>query len=168
LQSGEVFAGCEGKIFYLRMTGDVRLTWSVSLEDYCRHVFQTQAIELVLIDLCQVKNLDSTTLGILAKIAIAAKADLGRMPEIYLQDADIERLLMSMGFSAIFVLHKSMPPLVPQLPRLPLLDASASEMQETVIDAHRTLMDMNKQNRDQFESLVSTLKSDRDKSGPAS
>jgi anti-anti-sigma regulatory factor len=159
LQSGEVFAGCEDKTFYLRMTGDVRLTWSVSLEDYCRHVFQTQAIEFVLIDLCQVKNLDSTTLGILAKIAIAAKADLGRMPEIYLQDADIERLLMSMGFNAIFV---------PQLPRLPLLDASASEMQETVIDAHRTLMDMNKQNSDQFESLVSTLKSDRDKSGPAS
>jgi hypothetical protein len=29
-------------------------------------------------------------------------------------------------------------------------------------------MDMNKQNSDQFESLVSTLKSDRDKSGPAS
>ena len=107
MQSGEVFAGCEDKTFYLRMTGDVRLTWSVSLEDYCRHVFQTQSIEFVLIDLCQVKNLDSTTLGILAKIAIAAKADLGRMPEIYLQDADIERLLMSMGFNAIFVLHKS-------------------------------------------------------------
>ena len=76
--------------------------------------------------------------------------------------------MITMGFNAIFVLHNSMPPLVPQLPRLPLLDASASEMQETVIDAHRTLMDMNKQNSDQFESLVSTLKSDRDKSGPAS
>lgn len=168
MQSGEVFAGCEDKTFYLRMTGDVRLTWSVSLEDYCRHVFQTQSIEFVVIDLCQVKNLDSTTLGILAKIAIAAKADLGRMPEIYVQDADIERLLMSMGFNAIFVLHNSMPRLLPRLTRLPLLDASASEMQETVIDAHRTLMAMNKQNSDQFESLVSTLKSDRDKSGSAS
>ncbi|MBT8149161.1 MAG: anti-anti-sigma factor [Pseudomonadales bacterium] len=162
MQSGEVLAGCVEQIFYLRFTGDVRLPWCVSLEDYCNHVLQNKAVDSLLVDLSQSENLDSTTLGILAKIGIAAKSKLGSVPSIYLDDAGIERLLASMGFTAIFNVYRLPPPALPQLPVLPILDVVEDEMQDSVIDAHRALMQMNQRNSEQFESLVETLEQSRD------
>jgi len=162
LQSGEVLAGCVEQIFYLRFTGDVRLPWCVSLEEYCNHVLQNKVVDSLLVDLSQSQNLDSTTLGILAKIGIAAKSKLGSEPSIYLEDSGIERLLASMGFSAIFSVHRSPPPALPNLPVLPILDAAEDQMQDSVIDAHRALMRMNRRNSEQFESLVETLEHSRD------
>ena len=166
MQNGEVLAGCVDQIFYLRFTGDVRLPWCVSLENYCTHVLQNLPVRSMLIDLSQSDNLDSTTLGILAKIGIAAKRRLNRAPDIYVEDRGIERLLASMGFAAIFTVHRAPPPAQPQLPVLPILDAPDAEMQDSVIDAHRALMQMNQHNTDQFKSLVKTLEDSRDKTDP--
>ncbi|MBT8138508.1 MAG: anti-anti-sigma factor [Gammaproteobacteria bacterium] len=160
--SGKVLAGCVGDIFHLRLTGDVRLPWCVTLENYCDYVFQKKEISSMRIDLCGAENLDSTTLGILAKIGQTASAKLGSKPEIFLTDSSIQRLLLSMGFEALFNITASAPDSVPDLPVLPLGETEESDIQDSVIDAHRALMDMNKQNTRQFENLVDTLERARD------
>lgn len=162
MHSGKVLAGCKAQVFYLRFTGDVRLPWCVTLEDYCSYVLQNKEVDALLVDLSGAANLDSTTLGILAKIGQAALQKLGSKAEIYLHDSSIQRLLQSMGFDALFSMHLEAPPSAPDLPVLPLGDCDEDEIKESVIDAHRTLMDMNQRNTRKFQDLVETLERTRD------
>lgn len=168
MHSGKVLAGCVSQVFHLRFTGDVRLPWCVTLENYCNYVLQNEQVRSLVVDLSSAANLDSTTLGILAKIGQSARRRLGSKPDIYLSDSSIHRLLVSMGFEALFAMHMSAPPSRPELPVLPLGESEESAVQDSVIDAHRALMDMNQHNTRQFENLVETLERARDGEPPES
>ncbi|MGB5325366.1 MAG: hypothetical protein WBN40_08095 [Pseudomonadales bacterium] len=168
MHSGKVLAGCDDQVFYLRFTGDVRLSWCLILESYCSYVLEHEDVTSMVIDLSAAVNLDSTTLGILAKIGQAARKRFDAKADIYLQDEGIQRLLLSMGFTQLFALHLAPPPRTPSLPVLPLGDSEEADIQDSVIDAHRALMEMNKQNTRKFQSLVETLERAREGEPPSS
>jgi anti-anti-sigma regulatory factor len=141
----------------LRFVGDVRLTLCASIEDYVDQMLEDPNFSSVWVDLCDAEGIDSTTLGQLAKLALAVKARYGFRPAIFCCDAGINRLLMSMGLDRLFEMHEKTCCATGCSQMIPMVPGSEDSVREKVLDAHRVLMGVSPENRARFSELVSTL-----------
>lgn len=158
--SGTIYAGAIENILVLRFHGDVRLVWCVALEEYCSKIFSRGAIDRFYVDLSVADNLDSTTLGVLAKLGLLAKQKLGAEAELFYSSEDIERLVRCMGFSRVFKIVAEGQAISIDESSLEVLDYSdccENVMRDSVIDAHKTLMDISDDNKEKFQGLVDSL-----------
>lgn len=163
---GQVFYHKSNATFALKLIGDVRLTWCVTLEKFCAESMtesrlnndaSSQAVTTVFIDLTESENLDSTTLGILAKLGMMMKKDFGISPKLYSVSEAIGRLIQTMGFAQVFQLEKCLPPESLEYQLLDLLECDDDDVADTVLEAHQTLSNIHEGNRLEFESLIETL-----------
>jgi hypothetical protein len=111
----------------------------------------------VWVDLCEAEGIDSTTLGLLAKLAIEAKEKFGFTPAIYSCNTGINRLLKSMGFQRLFDLHEEMCATVEFGREIPMVPGTEQAVREKVVEAHRVLMDLSDDNKARFKDLMAAL-----------
>ena len=161
MQSGKILVAEQSGAFMLKLIGDVRLSFCSALDDFLERMFTTPNFASVMIDLTEAENIDSTTLGQLAKIAINAKRRFKLLPIILSTNPDITRVLSAMGFERVFDIRQECLTTREQLADLPLIADSESGVREQVIEAHRVLMGMNDQNHAQFKELVCALEASR-------
>ncbi|MBQ0746744.1 MAG: anti-anti-sigma factor, partial [Marinobacter sp.] len=70
---------------------------------------------------------------------------------------DITRIVTSMGFDKIFIIVREPASRIEELEEIPVLRASEQDVRDRVLAAHKVLMGLNKQNRDEFKNLVRAL-----------
>lgn len=163
MQDGSIYSAFVDGSFVLKFVGDVRLTLCASLDCHLEKVLANLDVKEILIDLTQTEGVDSTSLGLIAKLSIKAKQlGLGK-PALVSTNSDITRILYTMGFDHIFILLEELPLSVRELQQLPLVQESVDEMRERIISAHRVLMALNETNREAFKDLVATLESVEEK-----
>jgi anti-anti-sigma factor len=157
---GRILVGDHDGVYVLLFQGDVRLTLCTAVDAFLDRMFQDAGFKSVLVDLGETESIDSTSLGLLAKLSIQADRRFGYRPTLISTQADITRILVTMGLDDVFNLVRE--PLVhdEQLGELPCQAASEAEIRERVLEAHRILMDMNESNRTAFQDLVTTLESE--------
>jgi len=159
MQPGQILVASETGVYVIKMLGDVRLTLCMSFDDFIDGMFSDPDFCSVMFDLGEVQAIDSTTLGLMAKISILGRERKGVTPIIYSACASIDRLLDSMGFSDIFdIVHEADIPTSINRP-LPASDLQEADVKEKVIEAHRILMELNDANRETFKDLVNILES---------
>ncbi len=157
MSDGRVLAASENGAYVLRLEGDVRLTLCASIEDYVDSMLSDPQFSSVWVDLCDAEGIDSTTLGQLAKLALAVDDRFGFKPAIFCCDPGINRLLQSMGLDRLFVMHEKTCCATGCSQMIPMVPGSEDDVRERVLEAHRVLMDMSDDNRARFADLVSTL-----------
>lgn len=157
MQTGKLLSAKSQHTYILKLVGDVRLTLCCTLDKLFEQVFNDNDINSIVIDLSRADNLDSTTLGLLAKIAVKASVKGLGQPSIISSNRDITLLLESMGFRQYFIILDH--PLTSQedLQEVPQLAGSESHIRSQVLDAHLTLMSMNEHNKEAFKSVVQAL-----------
>jgi len=143
--------------YVIKMSGDVRLTLCATIDEYLESMFANDNFCEVIVDLTEVDGLDSTTLGLMAKLALRSRQVSGRVPILFSPNASITRLLHSMGFESIFIIREEQADKDEQLATLPELKVDEQNIRRRVIAAHRTLMGLNEKNQQAFASLVNTL-----------
>jgi len=161
MQPGKILVAHQGGTFVIKLSGDVRLTFCTTLDEFFDRMFAEPNFSSVIIDLCEAENIDSTTLGQLAKLAITAKRTHRLMPVVLSTNPNITRILTSMGFERVFDIRQQRPQTDEQLAELPAVAGSETAVRDTVVEAHRVLMGMNENNRAQFHELVCALESNR-------
>ncbi|MFK7830575.1 MAG: STAS domain-containing protein [Congregibacter sp.] len=157
MTEGQVLAARENGAYVIRLVGDVRLTLCASIEDYVESMLGDPEFSSVWVDLCDAEGIDSTTLGQLAKLALAVHERYEFRPALYSQNASINRLLGSMGLDQLFEMHASACAAAHCNQSIPMVPGSEDAVREKVIEAHRTLMDVSDSNRKRFSELVATL-----------
>ncbi len=157
MDGGRISAASDHGAHLLRLEGDVRLIMCTALDEYFDRIFSDPDFVSVWVDVTDATGLDSTTLGMLAKLAIRTKELYGFKPAIFSCDPGINRLLKTMGFSQLFELHSEACSSPDSTVEIPAVSASEDQVKQKVIEAHRTLMGMSQSNRDAFEDLVRTL-----------
>ena len=140
----------------LKLEGDVRLVMCTALDEYFERMFAEPDFLSVWVDVTEATGLDSTTLGMLAKLAINTETQFGFKPAIFSCDPSIDRLLPAMGFGQLFEVRSERCD-VECCRDLPARNASEEEVRLKVIEAHRALMGLNEDNHAAFHSLVMTL-----------
>jgi anti-anti-sigma factor len=143
----------------LKFLGDVRLTLCPALDQYLDNIFNSRHFKTILIDLTETQGIDSTSLGMLAKMSIRMKKQMGFVPTLVSVNDNITRVLLSMGFEKVFVLVKHLDEDPEPMQELAEGDFSDLSVQQKVLEAHRTLMGMNQKNRQEFKNLVDVLES---------
>ncbi|SIQ11601.1 STAS domain-containing protein [Marinobacterium stanieri] len=161
MSDGAIYYACRDGHYVLKFAGDVRLTLCSTIERHLDSVLQRDDITDTLVDLTETENIDSTSLGLIAKLAI--KADKKGMPQPTLVSTrdDITRILMSMGFDRVFVLVPELPADRCELKQVPFVQESEDEVRSRILDAHKVLSDLNDSNREAFKDLVATLENCR-------
>ena len=143
--------------YWLKLVGDVRLTLCATIDLYVESMLSAPDFASVLIDLREAEGLDSTTLGLLAKLAIGCRERIGVAPTILIADDNVKRILESVGFDRIFDIRRSLPETDAGLAELPMIRAGEDEVKQRVIAAHRVLMGLNEENRAAFRDLMAAL-----------
>jgi anti-anti-sigma regulatory factor len=157
MQQGRILAASHDGSYVIRLVGDVRLTLCSTIDDYFQHMYEDPNFASVWVDLCEAEGIDSTTLGLLAKLALKIKDKFGFEPAIYSCDPGINRLLKSMAFHRLFDLHEEACSNPENIAEIPTVQGSEESVKNKVIEAHRVLMDISEDNRERFKDLVTAL-----------
>ena len=152
-----MLAASDSGAYVIRLVGDVRLTLCASIEDYVECMLNDPVFGSVAVDLCDAEGIDSTTLGQLAKLALAVDNRFGFKPAIYSCEPGINRLLGSMGLDRLFEIIESPCFGASCDEPIPTVPGTENDVRERVLEAHSVLMGVSDENRSRFSELVDTL-----------
>lgn len=154
---GDILYAFQDGHYVLKFIGDVRLTLCSTIDQHLRDILERDDVTDTLVDLTETVNIDSTSLGLIGKLAVkSAKFDMPK-PTIVSTNPDVTKILMAMGFDQVFLLLDEMPTNCQDLAKVPFVQESDDQVKARIIDAHRVLIDLNEQNRDEFKDLLSAL-----------
>ncbi|WP_257287768.1 MULTISPECIES: STAS domain-containing protein [unclassified Endozoicomonas] len=157
MTTGKILFAKNDGTYVLKLVGEVRLTLCSSLEQMINEPDFTS----VIIDLTDTDTIDSTSLGLLAKLSIQTKKNLGLVPVIISTKDDITRILLSMGFDRVFVIVKELEGYEKLNLNMHDIACDGNLEQPTqvrqVLDAHKVLMGLSEENREAFSELVKQL-----------
>lgn len=143
--------------YVLKLIGEIRVPICATLDGFIEMLFNDTQLNSVLIDLSETHVIDSTALGLLAKIAIQSRKRLNQKPCIISPRPDISRVLDSMGFEKVFNIVHEAPVKSPRMSEVPNVTCSQGDACGRVLEAHRILMEMNEKNRETFRDVVAAL-----------
>ncbi|MCX2982075.1 anti-anti-sigma factor [Halieaceae bacterium IMCC14734] len=155
--NGRILAAEHEGAYALKMVGDVRVSLCSTIDDYLERMFSAPDFDSVVVDLCSAEGIDSTTLGLLARLALRAREQYSFKPVIYSCDAGINRLLQSMAFGKLFDIRHETCDEPDHIAEVPTVAGDEAAVKAKVIEAHRALMDLSEENRQRFEDLMVVL-----------
>lgn len=157
MRPGQILVADHAGVYIIKMTGDVRLTLCISFDQFIDSMLAAPDFSSVLFDLSEAEAVDSTTLGLMAKISLLAQEKRDIVPVILATNASIKRILDTMGFADIFKIVSRLD--VDMEPEKPLstIECGEQEVKEKVLEAHKILMGLNEKNRETFKNLVNML-----------
>ena len=159
MNGGKILVAKKKGVYVLKFVGDVRLTLCTALDIFLERMMADPELNAVFIDLSDTEGIDSTSLGFIAKIAIATQKLCNWKPTVISVQPDITRILMSMGFDAVFNIIDTRIDEATSLDELPLVESSEEQIKDKVLEAHKILMGLNDSNKEKFQELVTMLES---------
>ena len=145
-----------------KIIGEVRAQSCISLDKLLARIEQQENVTGALVDLTETIFIDSTVLGILAKLGLKLRQIHHVQAVMLSTNPDISTLANSMGLGQVFVILNYCGD--PSICTKALIDDNVnhSTMLCTVLDAHKTLMKLNENNQNMFEPLVKQLEKQQD------
>ncbi len=145
-----------------KLIGEVRAQSCISLDKLLHKLEQHPNVVGAMVDLTQTTFIDSTVLGVLAKLGLKLKQTHKIQAVMLSTNPDITTLANSMGLGQVFVILNYCGD--PQICTRALVEENIthSAMLNTVLDAHKTLMQLNQSNQNMFEPLVKQLEKEQE------
>lgn len=168
MEPGKILIAESGGNYLVKLVGYVRLTLCTSLNCYIEGIFKSHDASSgpdnaknVLIDLCDTEGLDSTTLGLLAKLAIHCQREFKLKPLLFCANPGIVRELEVMAIDSYFdiIAEPCGESCAAQngLRELPETDSKPDAVRDQVLDAHRLLVELNPACEEDFADLIHSL-----------
>ena len=162
---GKVLFAKQNDVHVLKFVGDVRVTLGPTLSNFLNDIGQQKNQKSIVIDLTDTTNIDSTSLGLLAKISLRCQEALNVKPTMVSTNEDVNRILASMGFEKVFVIIDQEITDGIELGELPTHIVSEVALREQVLEAHKVLMSLNAKNHASFCDLVEALEREQRNEG---
>lgn len=158
---GHVTHAARDGVHVLRYFGTVNYTLAPGLQRFLEAIMHEGSIAGLIFDLSAAESLDSTNLGLMARANEEMRGAGAKSSVIISSNEDIDGVLRSMGFDQSFEVVPSShaPPALGDAP-VDSEPCSASELQRTMLDAHRALMRLSEAGRLEFEPVVACLERD--------
>ncbi|HOE66678.1 MAG TPA: STAS domain-containing protein [Candidatus Hydrogenedentes bacterium] len=163
MDNGEVYYTQHERLVVLKFVGQIRYTMgssyrvSASLDAFLDELFAKKNFDNILIDLTQTESIDSTNLGLLARVAKFSQENLGRQATIISTNDDINAVLESVAFDRVFLILRDPHDPKSAFETVPDRADRAKELARLILDAHKTLMEIAETNQDKFRKVVEIL-----------
>ncbi|NML13611.1 STAS domain-containing protein [Azohydromonas caseinilytica] len=156
-----ILHACRDGIHVLRLLGEVRYPLAPALDAYLRRLFDGPAPAGFVIDLSATDAIDSTHLGLLARLSTRLRQAGAPRATIVSTRPDITEVLLSMGFDEEFQLVGEDGRIGPAAgaEAVPAGEGEPDEaaLNRTLLDAHRALIELSERNREAFADVVAQL-----------
>ncbi len=159
MADGMVYYAERDGVCVIRFEGAISYTLGPALDHFLDDLFARGERSTILVDLTATESIDSTGLGLLARIANFVRRRDGTKPVLFSVRPDINAVLSSICLDDVFVLCDRIPDVAADQ-ALPAGDPTETELAQTVLDAHRLLCEMNDANRATFQSVVDAFERD--------
>ena len=154
MSTSKVYYAENAGIHGLKYVGHIRYTIGASLDKFIKSLFDGPRPEGFMVDLTETKTIDSTNLGLLARIAKLMKQCGAPKVTLVSTNEDINTLLFSIGFDEVFDIVDETGHVMTDSQELGLQEDTGPEMAQTVLNAHRTLMSINEDNKARFQDVI--------------
>lgn len=151
--------------WFLKLGGDLRHPLGPALNTLLDRAFADPDYSGFLIDVSEAENIDSTCLGILARIGIRAGQMGGARPTILGAGADLREVLEAVCFDKIFHLSDADGTAPQGLEPVTELAAEEELLLTLILEAHRHLCDLDSRNQAVFRDLLEILERDAGQRG---
>jgi anti-anti-sigma factor len=145
----------------LRYFGRVDYMLATSINRFADRMIENGHVGGLVFDLTEAENLDSTNLGLLARIAERVKTAGGGRSVIVSTSDNINCVLRSMCFDQIFdIVTDPTNFSIDGEGEIAPEPQSQEDLLHTMLDAHRTLVSLSEADRLQFQDVVACLESE--------
>ncbi|MAM70773.1 MAG: anti-anti-sigma factor [Gammaproteobacteria bacterium] len=158
MNSGKILAAEYDRIPVLKLVGDVRVLMSSTIDNYFHTLYSRAILDAMIVDLSETRGIDSTALGLLAKMAIQLRNRFNVKPSIISTNPDITKILKGMSFDIIFDIVEEPFAEEAEFGELNPISEPDEAIKKKVIVAHQALMTLSEENKLEFQDLVSALK----------
>lgn len=148
-------------IYVVKLTGDVRFSECAGLDELLNQVFEKADFDGFVIDLTEADLIDSTTLGVLSRVAIYFRQHMGYRPIILYQSADIGKTLKSVSFDSAFALH-CLGGINDSMSHCPSIKEEEQSVAKRVLKAHENLIELDEKNQSTFQDVVELMQKECD------
>jgi anti-anti-sigma factor len=156
-QTGRVLHAVHEGVHVLRFVGEVRHPLAPALELFLERLLKARPDRLI-IDLGETRIIDSTCLGLLARLALRLRGQGLARASVVSPRPDITEVLRSMSLDRLFDVTGEMPPGPLDESELATPPGHDDDtLIATMLGAHRTLMALSEHNRLQFRDVVEML-----------
>lgn len=147
---------------FVQVSGRASFQNSEDLKSFCTSALDNSEIKTISINMSACEGMDSTFMGILTMISLTARQKSTPVEMVNTTDYCLE-LLTQLGLKPMFdFVEKD-----EEVETLEILDDSQDMTQEqhsvNVLKAHETLIEVNEDNRSEFQDIVNFLKADQSK-----
>jgi anti-anti-sigma factor len=154
---------CDGTLV-LRLSGPIRYGAALALRGCVDELLAGEDHGGLLIDLRDVDAIDSTGMGLLARVGRTSLQRRGRRAVIACPDNDVATTLRSAAFDELFVMLDAYPfddddGTFTEVP-LDGLGEGPSELGWIILDAHRDLSSVSERNREAYADVIAALEAD--------
>jgi len=160
-KQGKLLAAEHKGLFFVKLTGNVRVTLCETINQLLNRIFKRPDVTSVMVDITEAEGLDSTTLGLLAKLAIRARQKFSLVPIMLSRSGDTDRIVHIMGLDQVYRIVYNENDLLIQCTELSHAHDKAHDCHRKylslVLEAHQLLSTLSKDNRKKFRDLIESL-----------
>jgi anti-anti-sigma factor len=160
MTEGTARYACEGGTWHLKLGGDVRHPLGAALNALLDCAFADPRYTQFVVDLSEADNIDSTCLGILARIGNHAADTGGVRSTLVSPSEDMTEVLRAVCFDRMFNLVDAASAPAGDLAGLPAAAADEDSVLALVLDAHRRLCAIDARTHAAFQDLVAELEAE--------
>ena len=160
MAEGQILCAKVHTTYVLKFSGDIRYTICAPLSAFIKQLALQSGYDDVLIDLTDTVGIDSTNLGLLARIANLVQDRFHHKTTLVSTNSNVNRTLDTMGFYDVFNIDDKYDSTAAGGSALPPAAQQEQETADAILQAHRTLSELNDANREMFRSVVEALEKD--------
>ena len=149
----------EDNRYFIKIIGSPRYTNCTGFSYFINKIINENKFEDILVDIRETDFLDSTNLGLLAKLAGAVMSRFDRRMTVISTNNEINDLLNNTGFDKIILLVEQPESFVYNMKQVKTAPEVEINMAEMMLEAHENLLKMNDENNSKFKTVVEMLSS---------
>ena len=146
--------------YVIKFVGDIRYNICAPLNAFITQLYEREGFDNILIDLSETQFIDSTNLGLLARVANLMHERFQRRSTMVSTNENVNRTLETVGFFEVFTIDEGKGQPAPNMHVLSQSQTTEAEMADAILEAHRTLSELNDTNREMFRSVVEGLEAE--------
>jgi anti-anti-sigma factor len=148
---------CTDDTLEIKMKGDLKYFKSYCFDQFVEQRLEEYPVPHITIDLSEAEFIDSTNLGLIAKVARLHDEKHVEKVKILSPCESVNQVLLSMGFESVFEIELEAGALGGEFEDVPEEDEGADHIKKTIYKSHKLLSDMNGKNEKTFKSVIESM-----------
>lgn len=161
MNPGKIVYARHNSMYIIKMIGTIKYTLSSDFDVFIEKIFLTKDFASIVIDMTETDYIDSTNLGLLAKIANYMFEHFQQKVTIISTNDDVCAILHSVGFTKIFTIIEKPLECAAKMTDLEPSNEGSEYLGKVLLEAHEFLAGIDTHNSEVFKNVIDVLKKNR-------